>query len=706
MKSKKKSLSSFASSFWYTEPDFDTDVLSGESTVSDVGRLHKLVASKRAIANFVRIVVPDKNIKTTFKGDQSYTNGDSVTIGADVDNISKFDSAVGLALHEAAHIKLSDFGLLKQLDYIIPNMVGITEYDTMVEKSTSVGIPSWAVNGRIKEILNYVEDRRIDQYIYDTAPGYRDYYQALYDKYFNDKVITKALKSDEFTDESYESYSFRLINIHSDGSRLNALSALPQIWKVLNLKNINRLQSSEDALRVAIQIYQLIIQAVTPPPSENESESSENGTESGGSGNSQQSQSGDNQSSESSEETEGGESGDESSESSEGEGSNTTESKGDGDENNDSDEKDESGESGSGEELESSTSDEPKEALTPNQKRQMGRKIQKQKDFLNGDVKKKNLSKKDGSEIQSIETSNSELVEVGEGRNKSNCIVIRNVTPEFAKESPVFRFYQSTTTDMNEAVARGIRMGKLLASKLQLRSNERTTEYNRLRSGKIDRRMLSGLGFGQTNVFYTKETDSYNNANLHISIDGSSSMGGKKWYDTITATVAILKATDSIQGIDVQVSIRGTHRGDSVMAIVYDSRKDKFKKVTQLFPHLYPSGLTPEGLAFESIISEMVQSGNGIDSIFLNISDGQPYFPEVGFGGDTALNYTRKQVEKIRSMGINVLSYFVHNGDGYYYSIDDMKTDFQRMYGSSAKMIDTNNVSQIARTMNETFLQK
>ena len=45
-----------------------------------------------------------------------------------------------------------------------------------------------------------------------------------------------------------------------------------------------------------------------------------------------------------------------------------------------------------------------------------------------------------------------------------------------------------------------------------------------------------------------------------------------------------------------------------------------------MFPGLGPSGTTPEGLCFEAIMKEFVPINNDLDSYFLNLSDGQPYF--------------------------------------------------------------------------------
>ncbi len=116
----------------------------------------------------------------------------------------------------------------------------------------------------MKDILNYVEDRRIDNFIYKSAPGYRDYYRAMYDKFFNDPAIDKGMKSDEFCDENFESYMFRLINLHSKFSRPNALKRMPEIAKVIKLNEISRLRTTEDALKIALEVYAILIEAIEP----------------------------------------------------------------------------------------------------------------------------------------------------------------------------------------------------------------------------------------------------------------------------------------------------------------------------------------------------------------------------------------------------------------------------------------------------------
>ena len=114
------------SSFWYD--DFDTDDII-VNQLSDKEKksldLYKLASSKRAISNFVNIVT-NESIPVKFKerGD-SYTDGKSVVIGSRITEPKDFDVAVGLALHEGSHIKLSDFKLLLDLSSQIP--IHITE---------------------------------------------------------------------------------------------------------------------------------------------------------------------------------------------------------------------------------------------------------------------------------------------------------------------------------------------------------------------------------------------------------------------------------------------------------------------------------------------------------------------------------------------------------------------------------------------------
>ena len=77
----------------------------------------------------------------------------------------------------------------------------------------------------------------------------------MYDKYFNDKLIDKALLSDEHTEETVDSYMFRIINLHNKNTQLSGLKGLREIYKIINLKNISRLKSSKDSFDVERWIF-------------------------------------------------------------------------------------------------------------------------------------------------------------------------------------------------------------------------------------------------------------------------------------------------------------------------------------------------------------------------------------------------------------------------------------------------------------------
>src|SRR6056300_403425 len=386
------------SSYWLKDWEDDDIVV---DTMNDVEKkshdLYKLSASKRAISNFVNIVTNDQiSVRFNTRGD-SYTNGKSVVIGSNIVEPKDFDVAVGLSFHEGSHIKLSDFNLLSDIYNLIPQYVK----DGAIKKGVNNPI------GIVKDIWNVVEDRRIDKFVFDSAPGYRDYYRKMYDKYFNDKLIDKALLSDEHTEESVDSYMFRIINLHNKNTDLNALNGLREIYKVIGLGSISRLKNSSDAFQIALKVFQIIMRNLP---------TSEDGE---GEGN------GDNQ-----QQTENGEGGN-------GNGSDDVRDMTDEEFEDYSNSmngsapsggSDEPSNGGSGMDVENtpddmsgtpsdSTSNDSKSSdkvkLTDRQKDLLKKKIQKQKDFMDGDIRKKTISKKDNENLKAIDESGSEVKNVG-----------------------------------------------------------------------------------------------------------------------------------------------------------------------------------------------------------------------------------------------------------------------------------------------------
>jgi len=689
------------SSFWYDDYGTDDIIV---NQLSDKERksldLYKLASSKRAISNFVNIVT-NESIPVKFKerGD-SYTDGKSVVIGSKITEPKDFDVAVGLALHEGSHIKLSDFNLLLDLSSQIPTHI--------TEGAIKKGI--YTTQETIKNLWNYVEDRRIDNFVFKSAPGYRDYYRKMYDKYFNDKLIDKALLSDEYREESLDSYMFRIINLHNKNTQLSSLKGLRKIYKLVGLNTISRLTNSKESLNVAIEMFKVILSNMNQPTTDdnqqqdgkgNESSSDEQGSDDGNGGSSQ------------------GMSDDDFND--------LLESIGESPMGGDKDETPTGGNSMDVDNLPDNVESKPSEDKSPStnsvqlsdrQKDLLKKKIEKQKKFMDSDIQKTTITKTDSKNLNAIEESGSEMKEVGKdvnqgyyGNESVQCIVVKKLTKGLF-ESDMFpmtyRNYWDKETPMRmeyvEQVQKGIKLGTMLGKKLQVRGEDRTTVFNRQKVGRIDKRMISSLGFGNENVFQFSEVDSYKKANLHISIDASSSMNGEKWENTMINVVAMCKAVDMIPNLQVQVTFRCTQNEKPYIVMAYDSKTEKFSKVKQMFGGLRPNGTTPEGLCFEAIMKSFIPINNDMDSYFLNLSDGQPYFGGRGFyySGDSAERHTGKMVKMIEGMGIKTLSYFVSDCrvSGY------EQRSFKTMYGKGAKFIEVTNLNQITKTMNQLFLAK
>jgi hypothetical protein len=364
--------------------------------------------------------------------------------------------------------------------------------------------------------------------------------------------------------------------------------------------------------------------------------------------------------------------------------------------------------------------------LSDKAKKQLDKKIQKQKDFINGNIKKKNVQKNELDKLKDIQESDTELVRVGNGLDRHgtrmkgvDCIVVKKLTENLLK-SEEFPFsyndWQSHEPKVWAAdeVRRGTTLGTLLGKKLQVRSESRETVFSRLKRGKIDGRMVASLGYDNENVFYTHEVDQFKKANLHISIDYSGSMSGDKLRRCIVSTVAIVKACEMARNINVQVSIRSTDRGSNnlpYVAIIHDSRRDTFRQFARYMSILQANNTTPEGLCFEAILKNLVPSTNESQSYFLNFSDGQPSYSisrggdEMQYSGEPAALHTKQQVKKIKDSGIDVLSYFITDSNGNFEHSSDWRV-FKQMYGNDAKYVNVENMFEVAKTMNELFLSK
>ena len=263
-------------------------------------------------------------------------------------------------------------------------------------------------------------------------------------------------------------------------------------------------------------------------------------------------------------------------------------------------------------------------------------------------------------------------------------------------------------------IAEGIALGTMLGKKLKTRDEDREIKTTRMETGKMDRRLLNELGFGNDRVFSQVVHKTVTPSVIHISLDASGSMSGTPWRSAMKTAVAIAKASSMVQSMQCIISIRGSyHAGHSstpLMWVIYDSSKDKFNAIKNMFYGVQATGSTPEGLCYEAVMKDMIKTANGKDMYLVNICDGEPGYSNgtMYYTGDYAIIHTKNQIHKMRQAGIKPLAYFL--ADGYenvnaaHYA-HRAKIQFDRMYGKDSRLIDVNNLAQLSKSLNERFVR-
>ena len=662
------------------EEESDTDAtVDAEDRLSDTtARLIRLSSARRAVANYVSILT-NQNIPVVFNDSAvNCTDGKLVYISSDITKKDNFDVAVGLALHEGSHIKYSDFELFKTVWMNVPrDIYNYTE---------KLSISKDEVGKTCQTILNYVEDRFIDYTVHRNAPGYRGYYDALYDEYFNNKVISDALDSDMYRTLSIDSYMYRIINLTNPNTNLKALPGLYDIAKELDLTNISRLTTPKHRLNVAYKIAEIVFKNIN----EHNQKQTGPGFDQNDSGVPDDSNGmpGDGESGKSTDDVLGGT-----------ESTVTSDNA-------------------------AVTTDVGTDAnISKTKQSKIAKSFEKQKDFLAGKIKKKKVSKREKTMLDVLEKSQIDLVPVAQDMMKASgfvgsveCILVKNMTKELilSEEFPmsIGANNESSRTELQKNVDAGIVLGTKLGRRLQIRNEINIDKFTRRNLGKIDKRLMHELGFEtDTNIFYSTFTNKYKKVNFHISIDASASMRGPKWNRTIKLCVALAKATSMIDNVDLTISFRTTMSYNPYIVVAYNSKVDKFSKIKNLFSYLIPVNTTPEGLCFEALMKFLPKADTNTNSYFVNISDGEPCFYYNNTSAGIALSYrdksacehTRTQVRKIKESGYNIISYFVSDYDSV--GMEVLRQNFKTMYGSDSHFINVENLNQIVKTVNGKMME-
>ncbi len=556
-----------------------------------------LAQVQRGITNFVKILTgKDIPVEYATSGD-SMTDGEIVYIASNLKE-DTIDYTVGLALHEASHVLLTDFEYLnKEKGTVLKRVHNIPEED----------------HDNVFTLINFVEDKRIDNFVYSTAPGYQFYYEQLYRKSFYNEIVDENLQNDIFRTPSWDSYFFRIINIFNRNSNLDALPGLREVRDLLTFNRIRSMQSTRDAVEVAVKIYNII-----KPHIQDE------------------------------EEKEDGE-------------------------------------------------DKP----LNNQEYKTREQVERQKNFINSQYRKKRVHKKVKEQVNKLANSDTKINNYTLSKTTSIPTLITKNWEEY---------FTGPFGHNGESVNKGLFLGKQLLKKLKARNTVKKDIFENQKKGKLNSSKLYQAPFNE-NLFYRIEKEDYKNVFIHISLDLSGSMRGEKLAQTIQTAVAIAYAACNIKGFDVEISLRGTidpnksksmHSSNQVpiLAYAFNSKKDSTKKLEK-FKKLTVCGMTPEGICLDQIRKDLPSPSYYQEVYLVNISDGLPNISSASYNFSTAINHTAKVVNEYKKDNIGLLSYFIHDT---WDKTQKSESTFKKMYGKSAKYIDVNNVSLVANTINNLLL--
>ncbi len=646
----------------------------------------QLAQYQRAIANFVRILTGRGDIQVKYNnGGNSYTDGKTITLSPNIKE-KEFDTAVGLALHEASHILYTDFDRTNNYIQETAKRTGSRHSDEVDQR---------------KLLLNLVEDLYIDAMTYRSAPGYRGYYSSLYQKYFGDKKIVEGLWSRDYAEPTWNNYLFHLINIRNPERNLQALPGLDKMFEMLDLPNVLRMSKFENRLELSVRLFEAIKDYVDATKEYKQQLQSQIGN---GNGDSEEEM---------------------------------TQSLNDlleqmADQESD-DEQEGNGGSGSGEgkftasnginiqeEMEG-TNALDLDKLSDKAKEQLRKLIEGQKEFIKGQPKKGKLSKADQQKVDAWAAVDMEKKTVGANSefskkglplyiiNEINNAFVENLGGSYGLSSYV---YSADQKNINEAINRG----KLLAKKLQLRNEERSLKTSRLDSGKIDKRLLHEIGFDNFDIFQKVNINAYKPSYIHISIDQSGSMRGSKFDAAMEFAAMFATASKYIKNIHLVISMRSTFDGSGrnswssragqnipYLMYIFDSKKHNIQYIRTMFPKIRSNNLTPEGLCFDGIMKDTIQKSANTEAYFINICDGEPYMNYVSssgqfiYSGPQAQNHSKKQMQRMEQNGVKFITYFI----GSKYDFDAV----EKCYGKNAILLQrADEIGKITQSMNKKLL--
>ena len=589
----------------------------------------KTLLGRSVPVNYDTSITKD-GIKTD--GSKSYTDGKKIVISGEI-IAENLDSTIGLVLHESSHIAITDFNT----------------WDSTKTKVKERGFDE-KYTDYCFNLLNWVEDRRIDNWAYNKAPGLVKYYEALYWRYFLPEETSNLIKETKSrgVKKTISSYLFFIINMINDDVKCDELPDLDKISKLIDLDNIDRLKNTKECQDIALDIFKIILDNIDPEEQQDEDERSNVNNQCLS--------------------------------------SELDLSKLSDEEIQDLIKKslDNHGKLTSGEMLD--------DGLTIKIEPETAERVNKLLDDMDvsktiNENDKEAKKPKYKEDVYDAKTSRSETIE--------KVIVKTKINYNYIKTGQGNIYTSTPSNEINRAYNIGLCKSRLLSKKIRIREEIRERKVVRQKRGKIDGRTLYTGAYTKDEMFFKSLISKYDNTNVHISVDASGSMHGEKWEKTIILLTTLAYGFIKIDNLRLQISFRyslGYDKGN-IVDVFYDSQFDKLSKL-ECLPNVKPSGGTPEGICFKGMNKKVMLPLLNKNTLFVNISDGEP-------NSVFAETCTKETIDYYKKLGMGVLSYFITSGFS-----DNSWNTFLEMYGEkNSTKLDVKNIYEIAKSINNKLLE-
>ena len=692
------------SSYWLDHEQFKYDAAKFD--------LVDLLEYRQTIKNFVTILT-GKDIPVKFKTtsqsrgssnpDGSYTDGKSIQIAALRKN-SKFDVNVGLALHEASHVVLTDFdisNMFMRVDY--NNHMTPEVFHPIIDRLREFRDILSPISSNWHKMTNLFEDVRIDAYVIKNAPGYKGYYDALYDEYLYSDKVKLMLLNPKYREVTIDNY-FKHLIVYKRPDRIpNALPGLAEMYDIIDNTDIANMTSTYEVAEFAGNILIKVCEAIDSV-SKNQEMPGLGNHEDGKNSNSSPA--------------------DEADDKNVPQNDNDSESEMDNQSSN-SDATDESEDPGSTkEETEANDNDdtsddavEEEEQLTElsaKQAKDAAAAMAELEDFINHKVNENgtagggNVAKKDAL-LMNLLDEKARVTKMAKFNN-IKCIYVPKLKPaDYIGKSPKVRKLFKVGEHngrYDESIKSGMRAAKLIERNLAIREEERITVHNHLKSGRVDNRRLAYASIVD-DIFKKSYIESFPESYIHISVDASSSMQGPRIHAAIEMLVALAKGTENLNSIHLKIDFRGTLNiggmGAATSIVAYDSKYNSIHDFITYIKHMNLHSITPESLCYESIAKDMIRDAAGKHATFITLTDGAPNM-NCGYNCVTAVPHIKKMMDVFRSANIATLAYFIDGNEQNRLKPGYSEHTFYESYGSAAHLIASGDFRKLVSTINSVEL--